>query len=160
MGQFFVRLQMCCGMCVILTSWVNCWNENCYWWLRWLLGRGVSLHACSCSAACWVIQCLMSWKLAELDLRDVTERRQNWWDCVKKGVKSFGLSQGSAQDWNKWRYKVTGTEGRDWRGQLLIQFHHDNDTDCMHACAFQNNVPVRSVTVMSTEYISLSTVMM
>jgi len=31
-----------------------------------------------------------------------------WWDCVKNGMESLGLSQKDAQSRNKWRRRIKG----------------------------------------------------
>ena len=34
--------------------------------------------------------------------------KKTWWDCVKNGMESLGLSQKDAQSRNKWRRRIKG----------------------------------------------------
>ena len=42
--------------------------------------------------------------------QSLTFLRKSWWNVVKEGMKSFGLSIGDAQVWIKWRRKIEGSQ--------------------------------------------------
>ena len=44
-----------------------------------------------------------------------------WWDCVKNGMESLGLSQKDAQSRNKWRRRIKGATGSGSPGKMAVK---------------------------------------
>jgi len=56
----------------------------------------------------WVKRCIT---LEVEGIRPRGRPKKTWWDCVKNGMESLGLSQNDAQSRNKWRRKFKGATG-------------------------------------------------
>jgi len=53
----------------------------------------------------WVKRCI-TWEVE--GIRQRGHLKKTWWDCVKNGMESLGLSQKDVQFRNKWRRRIKG----------------------------------------------------
>ena len=44
------------------------------------------------------------------NLKELRQRKKNWWDCVKNDMESLGLPQKDVQSRNKWT-RIKGATG-------------------------------------------------
>jgi len=56
----------------------------------------------------WVKRCI-TWEVEGIRHRRCPKK--TWWDCVKNGMESLGLSQKDVQFRNKWKRRIKGATG-------------------------------------------------